>query len=65
MKAIPLDYDENPERFRANVKAVDRYALESDVHETVAERLAVTTRSKLEKWDAWNVSEDQALRASI
>jgi SAM-dependent methyltransferase len=41
MKAIPLDYDENPERFRANVKAVDRYALESDVHETVAERLAV------------------------
>lgn len=40
MKAIPLDYDENPERFRANVKAVDRYALVGDVHEAVAVRLA-------------------------
>lgn len=39
MKAIPLDYDKNPDRFRANVKAVDRYALEGDVHEAVAERL--------------------------
>ncbi len=36
----PCDYDENPERFRANVQAVTKYGLVGDVHEKVAERIA-------------------------
>ena len=41
VKAIPPDYDTDPERFRTNVKAVDKYGLDGDVHEAVAERLAI------------------------
>lgn len=42
MKAepIPLDYDRDPERFRASVRSVAKYGLLGDVHESVAERLA-------------------------
>ncbi|MBV7338391.1 class I SAM-dependent methyltransferase [Chloroflexi bacterium TSY] len=39
-KGIPSDYDTNPERFRANVQAVEQYGLAQDVHEEVADRLA-------------------------
>lgn len=38
MNRIPLDYDADPERFRANVKAVVNYGLMDDVHEEIAER---------------------------
>jgi SAM-dependent methyltransferase len=39
--AQPLrtDYDRDPERFRAGVRTVERYAAEGDVHGPVAERL--------------------------
>jgi SAM-dependent methyltransferase len=40
IKAVPLDYDQDPERFRANVRAVEKYGLGGDVHELAAERLA-------------------------
>lgn len=39
MKAIPLDYDDDPERFRTNVKSVANYSLVGDVHEDVVVRL--------------------------
>ncbi len=37
---VPFDYDDDPERFQANVRAVERYGLASDVHADVAARLA-------------------------
>ena len=39
-QATPLDYDDDPERFRTNVRAVEVYGLTGDVHEEVARRLA-------------------------
>jgi SAM-dependent methyltransferase len=39
-KAIPFDYDDDPDRFRANVESVERYSVTGDVHESVAEWLA-------------------------
>ena len=30
--SLPTDYDDNPERFRANVRAVETYGVVSDVH---------------------------------
>ncbi len=39
-RAIPLDYDEDPERFRAGVEAAERYNVARDVHEGVAGVLA-------------------------
>ncbi len=38
-KGIPSDYDTDPDRFRANVKAVEQYGLSRDVHEEVADRI--------------------------
>lgn len=38
-KPVPLDYDTDPERFRANQQAANKYSLGGDVHEAVAERL--------------------------
>jgi len=40
-KGIPSDYDINPERFRANVRAVEQYGLSRDVHEDVADHVMV------------------------
>jgi len=39
-KAIPTDYDRDPDHFRANVQAVEQYGLMADVHLAVAQRLA-------------------------
>lgn len=39
-QAAISDYDADPDRFRANVRAVEKYGLEGDVHESVARRLA-------------------------
>jgi SAM-dependent methyltransferase len=39
-RAIPVDYDDDPERFRAVARATERYALVGDVHEDVADRLS-------------------------
>ena len=36
----PVDYDTDPERFRATVRAVERYGIVGDVHVGVAERFA-------------------------
>lgn len=41
VKSIPLDYDTDPERFRANQRATDKYGLADDVHEAVAERIYI------------------------
>ena len=38
-KAIPTDYDTDPDRFRTNVRVVEQCGLVQDVHEEVAERL--------------------------
>ncbi len=38
-RAVPGDYDVQPERFRANRRLVERFGLAGDVHEPVAERL--------------------------
>ncbi len=38
-KALPVDYDQDPERFRAGVRTVERYVADGDVHVPVAERL--------------------------
>ena len=38
--AVPLDYEHDPARFRATVRAVERYGLSGDVHAFVAERFA-------------------------
>jgi SAM-dependent methyltransferase len=35
-----FDYDKDPERFRSNVKAVERYGFMGDVHSGVADRIA-------------------------
>jgi SAM-dependent methyltransferase len=40
VEPIPLDYEQDPERFRASVQSVVKYGLLGDVHESVAERLA-------------------------
>jgi SAM-dependent methyltransferase len=37
---VPADYDLDPGRFAANVRATDAYSMASDVHPMVAERLA-------------------------
>lgn len=37
---VDCDYDDDPERFRTNVLAVEQYGLVGDVHEEVALRLA-------------------------
>jgi SAM-dependent methyltransferase len=42
-KAIPSDYDSDPDRFRTNVLAVERYGLATDVHDEVAHRMAEET----------------------
>ncbi len=39
-KPVPTDYDSDPNRFRTNVLAVQRYGLAADVHEAVAWRVA-------------------------
>lgn len=39
-RAIPTDYDIDPNRFRANVRAVEQYGLANDVHDEVAQRIA-------------------------
>jgi SAM-dependent methyltransferase len=39
-RAIPPDYDSDPERFRAGVSSLEKYGLVGDVHEAVAECLA-------------------------
>ena len=39
-RAIPADYDEDPERFRASVRTAEKYCLVADVHESVSERLS-------------------------
>ena len=39
-KAIPFDYDNDPERFRTNVESVGKYSLTGDVHQLIAEWLA-------------------------
>ena len=39
-QTIGFDYDHDPDRFRANVKAVEKYGLAGDVHGEVAQRLA-------------------------
>ncbi len=39
-KPVPTDYDIDPNRFRTNVLAVERYGLAADVHEEVARRVA-------------------------
>lgn len=39
-KPIPSDYDSDPDRFRTNIQATERYALIGDVHDAVAEQLA-------------------------
>ncbi|MEM7538138.1 MAG: class I SAM-dependent methyltransferase [Chloroflexota bacterium] len=43
--AIPNDYDTNPDRFRTNVLAVEKYGLANDVHEEVAQRFSVESQS--------------------
>jgi SAM-dependent methyltransferase len=37
---VPSDYDLDPGRFAANMRATDAYSMSSDVHPMVAERLA-------------------------
>lgn len=39
-KPIPSDYDSDPDRFRTNIQATERYALIGDVHDAIAEQLA-------------------------
>ena len=38
-RALPLDYDRDPDRFRAGQEAVARYGLVADVHNLVAQRI--------------------------
>ena len=39
MAVEDFDYDKDPDRFRSNVKAVERYGLMGDVHTGVADRV--------------------------
>lgn len=39
MNAVPKDYDSDPERFRTNVKSVEKFGLQGDVHEPVVDKL--------------------------
>ena len=39
-QVVPCDYDTDPERFRTNTQAAERYGLSGSLHELVAERLA-------------------------
>ncbi len=43
-RALPLDYDRDPQRFRIGQEAVARYSLAADVHGLVAERLEAEHR---------------------
>lgn len=39
-RALPCDYDSDPERFAANQEATHRFAAQGDVHALIAQRLA-------------------------
>ena len=39
-RAVPTDFDEDPDRFRSVVRATEQYALVNDVHDDVADRLS-------------------------